>query len=148
MGLPRVDVVFRLWQCDKENHGRREGRPGPSLASFDLVTGLHSPGKVSSEQKENNAFYRFGASRPYSQYWPVNSGHSETGSQTAMITVTLLVTQRQHGLDRGCTASGKPTCHKRYHKEDGGDRHEGDRIVGVPPLDVVCNYAAERHTGH
>jgi hypothetical protein len=22
-----VDVVFRLWQCDKENHGWREGRP-------------------------------------------------------------------------------------------------------------------------
>ena len=25
-GSPRVDVVFRLWQCDKENHGWREGR--------------------------------------------------------------------------------------------------------------------------
>jgi hypothetical protein len=25
MGSPRVDVVFRLWQCDKENHGWREG---------------------------------------------------------------------------------------------------------------------------
>ena len=23
---PRVEVVFRLWQCDKENHGWREGR--------------------------------------------------------------------------------------------------------------------------
>jgi hypothetical protein len=27
MGSPRVDVVFRLWQCDKENHGWREGPP-------------------------------------------------------------------------------------------------------------------------
>src|SRR5277367_5213877 len=26
-GSPRVDVVFRLWQCDKENHGWREGPP-------------------------------------------------------------------------------------------------------------------------
>ena len=25
-GSPRVDVVFRLWQCDKKNHGWREGR--------------------------------------------------------------------------------------------------------------------------
>ena len=25
MGSPRVDVVFDLWQCDKENHGWREG---------------------------------------------------------------------------------------------------------------------------
>jgi hypothetical protein len=24
-GSPRVGVVFRLWQCDKENHGGREG---------------------------------------------------------------------------------------------------------------------------
>ena len=27
MGSPRVDVVFRLWQCDKENHGWRESPP-------------------------------------------------------------------------------------------------------------------------
>jgi hypothetical protein len=27
MGSPRVDVVFLLWQCDKENHGWREGPP-------------------------------------------------------------------------------------------------------------------------
>src|ERR1700676_80274 len=27
MGSPRVNVVFRLWQCDKENHGWREGPP-------------------------------------------------------------------------------------------------------------------------
>jgi hypothetical protein len=27
MESPRVDVVFGLWQCDKENHGWREGPP-------------------------------------------------------------------------------------------------------------------------
>ena len=27
MGSPRVDVVFCFWQCDKENHGWREGPP-------------------------------------------------------------------------------------------------------------------------
>jgi hypothetical protein len=26
-GSPRVGVVFRLWQCDKDNHGWREGPP-------------------------------------------------------------------------------------------------------------------------
>jgi hypothetical protein len=34
MGSPRVDVVFRLWQCDKENHGWREGPPRPFPAKF------------------------------------------------------------------------------------------------------------------
>jgi hypothetical protein len=27
VGSPRVDVVFCIWQCDKENHGWREGPP-------------------------------------------------------------------------------------------------------------------------
>jgi hypothetical protein len=26
MESSRIDVVFRLWQCDKKNHGWREGR--------------------------------------------------------------------------------------------------------------------------
>jgi hypothetical protein len=53
MGLPRVDVVFRFWQCDKENHGWREGRAADRRCQvFDLVTGLHPPGKVSSGTKK------------------------------------------------------------------------------------------------
>jgi len=40
MGSPRVDVVFRLWQCDKENHGWREGPPLTVLwQSVDLLAG-------------------------------------------------------------------------------------------------------------
>jgi hypothetical protein len=40
MGSPRVDVVFSLWQCDKENHGWREGPPVTVLCeSFDLLAG-------------------------------------------------------------------------------------------------------------
>src|ERR1700683_1218202 len=40
MGSPRVDVVFRLWQCDKENHGWREGPPVTVLCQvFDLLAG-------------------------------------------------------------------------------------------------------------
>jgi hypothetical protein len=36
MGSPRVDLVFRLWQCDKKNHGWREGPPltGPCQVSI------------------------------------------------------------------------------------------------------------------
>jgi len=54
MGLPRDDVVFRLWQCDKENHGWREGPPltVPAKASI-CWPGLHSPGKISFERKKN-----------------------------------------------------------------------------------------------
>src|SRR6266851_6620766 len=32
-GSPRVGLVFRLWQCDKENHGWPEGRPQTVLPS-------------------------------------------------------------------------------------------------------------------
>ncbi len=40
MGLPRNDVVFRFWQCDKENHGWREGPPMTlPCQSFDLLAG-------------------------------------------------------------------------------------------------------------
>jgi hypothetical protein len=40
MGSPRDDVVFRLWQCDKENHGWREGPPlTVPCQSFDLLAG-------------------------------------------------------------------------------------------------------------
>jgi hypothetical protein len=56
MGSPRVGVVFRLWQCDKDNHGWREGPPRPSLPSFDLLTGPSPSGIVSFERKKNTAF--------------------------------------------------------------------------------------------
>jgi len=77
VGSPRVDVVFLLWQCDKENHGWREGRPLTVAAKFRSETGLHPPGKVSSERKKNIAFCQFEANRPYSQHWPVNLRHPE-----------------------------------------------------------------------
>ena len=55
-GLPRVDVVSCLWQCDKDNHGWREGRRRPSLPSCDLRTGLHPASKVRLERKKNILF--------------------------------------------------------------------------------------------
>ena len=54
MGLPRNDVVFRLWQCDKENHGWREGPPLTVPAKVSICwPGLHPPGKISFERKKN-----------------------------------------------------------------------------------------------
>ena len=52
---PGSVLSFGLWQCDKENHGWREGPPLTVLPSFDLRPGLHPPGKVSLERKKNTA---------------------------------------------------------------------------------------------
>jgi hypothetical protein len=53
MGSPRVDVVFGLWQCDKENHGWREGPPETVLRqSLDLLAGPSPSGKVESVSNE------------------------------------------------------------------------------------------------
>ena len=57
MGLPRDDVVFRLWQCDKENHGWREGPPLTAPAR--LICEGPSPSRHTSfERKKNTAFSR------------------------------------------------------------------------------------------
>ena len=73
MGSPRVDVVFRLWQCDKENQGWREG---PLLTvswqSFDLLAGPSPSGKVSFGRKKNTALRRCPRA-PHLRHWPVIS---------------------------------------------------------------------------
>jgi hypothetical protein len=52
MGSPRVNVVFRLWQCDKKNQGWRGGPPlTVPCQSFDLRSGLHPPVKSVSNEK-------------------------------------------------------------------------------------------------
>jgi len=62
---PGVDVVFRLWQCDKENHGWCEGPPVTVLCqSFDLLAGPSPSDKVSFERKKNTALRRRAASQP------------------------------------------------------------------------------------
>jgi hypothetical protein len=71
MGSPRVDVVFRLWQCDKKNHGWREGPPLTVLSkSFDLLVGPSPSGNVSFERKKNTAL-RWRSPPPHSGLWPV-----------------------------------------------------------------------------
>jgi hypothetical protein len=44
--------------CDKENHGWREGLPLTVAAKFRSEDGVHPPGKVSLERKENTAVNR------------------------------------------------------------------------------------------
>jgi hypothetical protein len=71
MGLPRDHVVFRLWQCDKENHGWREGPPLTVPAKVSICwPGLHPPGKVSFERKKNTPLRRR-VPAPRSEHWPV-----------------------------------------------------------------------------
>jgi hypothetical protein len=75
MGSPRVDVVFRFGQCDKENHGWREGPPLTVLCeSFDLLDGPSPSGKVSFQRKKNTAL-RLCPRVPHSAHWPVIFGH-------------------------------------------------------------------------
>ena len=67
--LPRVGVVFRLWQCDKENQGWREGPPLTVLPKFRSADRPSPSGKL-IERKKNIAFS--GPPRaPHSEHWPV-----------------------------------------------------------------------------
>jgi hypothetical protein len=55
--LPRLNVVFRLWQCDKENHGWREGPPlTVACKSSDLLAG---PSPSRYHQIQTKKEYRF-----------------------------------------------------------------------------------------
>jgi hypothetical protein len=71
MGSPRLDVVFRRWQCDKKNHGWREGPPlTVPCQSFDPLAGPSPSGKVSFEREKNTALRRWPRA-PHSGDWPV-----------------------------------------------------------------------------
>jgi hypothetical protein len=70
------DIVFRVKQCDKENHGWREGPPlNVPCQSSVCWPGLHPPGKSVSNKKE----YCFSDqdAETHSPHWPVISRHSE-----------------------------------------------------------------------
>jgi hypothetical protein len=67
MGLPRVDVVFCFWQCDKENHGWREGPPLTVLCeSSDPLAGPSPSGKVSFERKKKEYCFALAGASPHS----------------------------------------------------------------------------------
>ena len=49
---PRIDLVFGLCQCDKENHDWREGLPLTVSAQVSISwKGLHPPVKSASNEK-------------------------------------------------------------------------------------------------
>jgi hypothetical protein len=58
MQSPRIGLVFGLWQCDKENHGWREGPPlTDSLQGCDLWRAFTLPINQ-LERKRNTAVCR------------------------------------------------------------------------------------------
>jgi hypothetical protein len=77
MGSPRVDVVFRLWQCDKENHGWCEGPPRPVPAKVSICCRAFT---LRQRQFRTKKEYRFAmlAASPHSEHWPVYSDHPVT----------------------------------------------------------------------
>jgi len=71
MGSPRVDVVFSLWRCDKENHGWREGPPlTVPCQSFDPLVGP-SPSDESQFRTKKEYCISVGGCEPLIQHWPV-----------------------------------------------------------------------------
>jgi hypothetical protein len=77
---PRLDVVSRLWQYDKENHGWLEGPPMTVLCqSFDLLAGPSPSGKVSSNEKRIPPFAGLPPTT-LTQHWPVIFGKPEVGT--------------------------------------------------------------------
>jgi hypothetical protein len=54
MGLPRIAVVFRFWQCDNENQAGVKGRSltAPAKGS-DLLAAFHPPQRSVSNEKKN-----------------------------------------------------------------------------------------------
>jgi len=75
--LPRVEVVFHLRQCDKNNHGWCEGPPLTVACQVSICwPGLLPPGKVNSNEKRisRHAVPRRLASF---QHWPVIFSYTE-----------------------------------------------------------------------
>jgi len=85
MGSPRVDVVFRRWQRDKENHGWREGPPMTVPCQVSICwPGLHPPAKSVSNEKRIPL--RGGDREPgQSRHWSVNFGNPEVETAKTVI---------------------------------------------------------------
>jgi hypothetical protein len=64
-GLPRLSVVFGVRQCDKENHGWREGPPlTVAWKRFDLLAGP-SPSRQSQIQTKKEYSFPPKAAHPF-----------------------------------------------------------------------------------
>lgn len=85
---PRITVVFRLRQCDKENHGWREGPPLTVCANRSIRwRGLHPPVKITSNEKRI-LLPNIRRQTCSLQHWPVIIAISE--SETAWCAVGKL----------------------------------------------------------
>jgi len=79
MGSPRLDVVFCFWQCDKENHGWREGPPVTVLCQSFRSAGRAFTLRLNQfRTKREYSFTLLPASLSL-KHWPVIADHSESG---------------------------------------------------------------------
>jgi hypothetical protein len=81
MGSPRLNVVFCFWQCDKKNHGWREGPPVTVLCQSFRSAGRAFTLRLNQfRTKREYSFALLPASLPL-KHWPVIADHSELAKQ-------------------------------------------------------------------
>jgi hypothetical protein len=79
MGSPRLDVVFCFWQCDKKNHGWREGPPVTVLCQSFRSAGRAFTLRLNQIQtKKEYSFTPLPASIPL-EHWPVIADDQDRG---------------------------------------------------------------------
>jgi hypothetical protein len=71
VGSPRVDVVFRLWQCDKENHGWREGPPVTVLSQSLRSAGRAFTLRLNQFRTKTRILLYVVGRQPHSEHWPL-----------------------------------------------------------------------------
>jgi hypothetical protein len=100
MGSPRVDVVFRLGQCDKENQGWCEGPPlDRCLLKFRSAGRAFTLRQSQSRTKKEYCFASVAASPSFTGHWPVIFGNTEAiDVRSAALAPGLCVPRRGKGL--------------------------------------------------
>ena len=83
MGSPRVDVVFRLWQCDKENHGWREGPPVTVLCQSFRSAGRAFTLRLNQFRTKKEYRFTLLPANLSLKHWPVIFGNPEVGPSAA-----------------------------------------------------------------
>src|SRR5450759_3818745 len=67
---PRVGLVIGLWQCDKENHGWREG-VALTVATKFRSEDRPSPSRQSQSRTKKEYCFSLPVASPHSDHWPV-----------------------------------------------------------------------------
>jgi hypothetical protein len=85
MGSPRLDVVFCFWQCDKKNHGWREGPPVTVLCQSFRSAGRAFTLRLNQfRTKREYSFALLPASLPL-KHWPVIADDSPAESSSTQV---------------------------------------------------------------